>query len=134
MAEQPQVVEGQHRTASINVGGPARDYYVQLPYRLSELEFWILTKGRSKFDTLAFAFLTGAAIALINAVTKLWLAESVFTAAELVSPVLIALAGAAIYGLGRLLPNEHRRLLSKIKKHFDTNPSVGASMDMDDGQ
>ena len=104
-----------------------------MPYRLSELDFRILTKPHNKLDTLAFAFLTGAAIALINAVTKLWLPDVEVSLAELVAPGAIAAVGILLYMVGRLVPNEHRRLLKKIEDHFKANPSVGASMDLGDG-
>ena len=132
MAEQqPSVIQGEHRTASIELG-PPRDYYIQLPYRLSQLEFRILSRPDNKLDTLAFAFLTGAAIALINAVAKLWLPDAEVSPAELVAPGAIALVGIVVFGVGRLVPNEHRRLVRQIEEHFRANPNVGASMDLGD--
>jgi hypothetical protein len=128
-------VQGERLSASVVLSGTPRDCYVQLPYRLSELEFWILTKTRNKLDTFAFAFLTGAAIALINATTKLWLHDPDvgISPAELFAPLAIAIVGVLIYAIGRLLPNDQRRLVAKIENHFKQNPSIGASMDTGDG-
>lgn len=132
MAEERQIIQGEHRTTTVVLGGPPRDYYMQVPYRITELEFWILTKRANRLEAFAYTFLTASAIALANSLIKVFITPESVGAWEIYSPLVIAGIGILMFGIGRLLPDEYRSLKRKIDGHFESNPNVDASMESTD--
>lgn len=130
MDQEPKTLQGQKLAKTVTLYDSLQSYYFQKPYHLRDKEFYILTKSANKLETISFAFFTASAFALIGVFTKL-LTEQSIKSWEYIAPLLATILGVALYGLGRALPNEKRTLIKNIERHFKENPSLSASMDID---
>ena len=135
MSEAP-VIQGK-TLGKFTLRGEPRDYYIQRPYRLQEIDYYKLTKTANKLETAAFALFTAAGFALIVGLSKLIAlyvggvldVASNVKSWEFIAPGIAIPIGGALYWLGKLLPNDRRDLIKKIDDHFKANKSIEASME-----
>jgi len=99
----------------------------QEPFYLTEIDFYHLTKGKSKVSQLGLAVFLSSIGYLLILVAKL-AAKHIF---DKLAPIEVwewlvvcvgVIAGIVIYSISSLLPCNATRLKKEIKQHFEKSP------------
>jgi len=132
MRENPasiKVFRGQKFGETLNLGDPTQVYTFQQPYLLDEKDYVILTKTRNILTTYAHTILAGATLIGFGILAKYF--YSVFSKQtskiedwELISLLIAFIFSGLLLGIAILLPNDKKKLLKNIKKHFKENERI----------
>lgn len=129
MSQEPQTYAGQTFTATVYVNGSQQTNPVitiaRPPYLLERYDFDKIITGDSFWLTLAQMFM-GAAIGLfVNMLSKLVGSKIdsriVFDTWEVYAFLIALVLMGLCYGINYLVPNEKRRVVERIKRHFDNS-------------
>lgn len=119
--------EGQQLSQTINVTGLLNGQSIttmQQPFLLSEADFLRL-KGKppitASFSFMIFGGIIGYAIPLAPKLT-LPLKNNPITAGEIWTIIIGILIATLIYGVGSLFPNDQKKTIKRISKHFEDAP------------
>lgn len=110
-----------------SVRQPPKIEIAQEPFYLMEVDFYHLTKGRTKPAQLGIAiFLTSIGYLLILiaklTATHIFDKPTPIEAWEWLAVIVGGLAGVIIYGLACLLPCESTAIKKEIRQHFQNSP------------
>ena len=117
---------------TLNLGDPTPVYNFQQPYLLDEKDYIILTKTRNVLAIYAHTILAGATIIGFGILAKYFYSfysRQTFKIEdwELISLLIAFIFSGLLLGIGVLLPNDKKKLLKTIKKHFKANErKIGA--------
>ena len=99
---------------------------MQLPYFLTEADFVRLKGGKPVTATLAtivFSGVVGYAVSLGPKIAPLFDGgNSLLTSSESSTMMVGAIVSAILYGIGFWWPNDKKKTMKKISKHFDSAP------------
>lgn len=99
---------------------------MQPPYLLTEADFLRLKGGppvTAALATIVFSAVVGYVVSLGPKIAPLFDGgKSGLTSGELNTMGVGTLASAALYAIGFWLPNEKKKTMKKISKHFDSAP------------
>lgn len=99
---------------------------MQPPYLLTEADFLRLKGGppvTAALATIVFSSVVGYAVSLGPKIAPLFDgANSQLTSGELSTMAVGTIASAVLYGIGFWWPNDKKKTMKKISKHFDSAP------------
>lgn len=99
---------------------------MQPPYLLTEADFLRLKGGppvTAALATIVFSGVVGYAVSLGPKIAPLFDGgKSQLTSGELSTMVVGTIASAVLYGIGFWWPNDKKKTMKKISKHFDSAP------------
>lgn len=99
---------------------------MQTPYLLTEADFLRLKGGppvTAALATIVFSGVVGYAVSLGPKIAPLFDgAKSQLTSSELSTMVVGTIASAALYAIGFWWPNDKKKTMKKITRHFDSAP------------
>ena len=99
---------------------------MQPPYLLTEADFLRLKGGppvTAALATIVFSGVVGYAFSLGPKIAPLFDGkESQLTSSELSTMVIGAIASTVLYAIGLCWPNDKKKTMKKISRHFDSAP------------
>jgi hypothetical protein len=131
-------IKGQPFNDTFRLGGPPTLVYIQPPYHLNAMEFYIISKS-NKLEIFSSAILIFAFTLSIEIVAKVitlfFMGQSNDIIASIFNPTdkfekwkLIATGLAFItwivFQLCKFIPSEKNRVIKKIKNHYRDNPPL----------
>jgi len=126
------IIRGQKFAKTFNLGDPTQVYTFQQPYLLDEKDYIILTKTRNLLAAYAHSILAGATLLGFGVLAKYFYSiysrqPSKIEEWELIVLLIAFIISGLLLGIGALLPNDRKKLLRNIQKHFKENERmVGA--------
>lgn len=118
-------------TVTMSADGLYRGVTVHTPFPLEDSDFLRLTKVNSLLPIWAHTFFTGTSVFSITIFSK-WFTHKYSDGAEIVTNTewttlkLLILCALVFEVLYLALPSEKKKVISKIKKHFEENKPKAA--------